>query len=69
MLSLPAGTRYNLPVSLPPGPRLPRLAQAGMVTAAPYSWMARRRERYGDVFSSHFPFFGRVVYVANPALV
>jgi cytochrome P450 family 135 len=31
--------------------------------------MARRRERYGDVFSSHFPFFGRIVYVADPALV
>ncbi len=30
-----------------------------MVTAAPYAWMAKRRERYGDVFSSHFPFFGR----------
>lgn len=40
-----------------------------MVTAAPYSWMARRRERYGDVFSSRFPFFGHVVYVADPALV
>jgi cytochrome P450 len=40
-----------------------------MVTAAPYAWMARRRERYGDVFSSHFPFFGRVVYVADPELV
>jgi cytochrome P450 family 135 len=39
------------------------------VTAGPYSWMQRRRERYGDVFSSHFPFFGRVVYVADPALV
>ena len=68
-LSLPAGTRYNLHVSLPPGPRLPRLAQAAVVTAAPYAWMAKRRERYGDVFSSHFPFFGRVVYVADPALV
>jgi cytochrome P450 len=56
-------------VSLPPGPRLPRLAQAGIVTAAPYAWMVRRRERYGDVFSSHFPFFGRIVYVADPALV
>jgi cytochrome P450 family 135 len=40
-----------------------------MVTASPYAWMAKRRERYGDVFSSHFPFFGRVVYVADPALV
>jgi cytochrome P450 len=38
-----------------------------MVTAKPYAWMAKRRERYGDVFSSHFPFFGRVVYVADPA--
>jgi cytochrome P450 family 135 len=56
-------------VSFPPGPRLPRLVQAARVTAGPYSWMQRRRERYGDVFSSHFPFFGRVVYVADPALV
>jgi cytochrome P450 len=39
------------------------------VTAGPLSWMQKRRERYGDVFSSHFPFFGRVVYVADPALV
>jgi cytochrome P450 len=31
--------------------------------------MAKRRERYGDVFSSRFPFFGDVVYVADPALV
>ena len=39
------------------------------MTIGPYSWMRKRRERYGDVFSSHFPFFGRVVYVADPALV
>jgi len=39
------------------------------VTAGPHSWMHKRRERHGDVFSSHFPFFGRVVYVADPALV
>ena len=31
--------------------------------------MEKRRQRYGDVFSSHFPFFGRVVYVADPALI
>jgi cytochrome P450 len=29
--------------------------------------MIRRRRRYGDVFSSFFPIFGRVVYVAAPA--
>jgi cytochrome P450 family 135 len=48
---------------------MPRLAQAARVTAEPYRWMAKRRERYGDVFSSHFPFYGRIVYVADPALV
>ncbi|MGH2847512.1 MAG: cytochrome P450 [Thermoleophilaceae bacterium] len=56
-------------MSFPPGPRLPRLLQAVRVSAGPLSWMAKRRERYGDVFSSHFPFFGRIVYVADPALV
>jgi cytochrome P450 family 135 len=60
---------YKLPVTFPPGPRLPRLVQAARVTAGPYSWMEKRRQRYGDVFSSHFPFFGRIVYVADPALV
>jgi len=34
----------------------------------PYGWMSARRERYGDVFSSHFPFYGRVVYLAEPEL-
>jgi cytochrome P450 len=31
--------------------------------------MVKRWERYGDVFSSRFPVFGRVVYVAEPSLV
>ena len=61
--------RYNCWMSFPPGPRLPRLVQAARLTAEPYAWMAKRRERYGDIFSSHFPFFGRVVYVADPELV
>jgi cytochrome P450 len=54
-------------MSLPPGPRLPALVQAMLVTAAPYGWMRRRWERYGDVFSSRFPIFGSVVYVVGPA--
>jgi cytochrome P450 len=48
---------------------MPRLLQAAMVTASPYGWMVRRWRRYGDVFTSRFPLFGRVVYVADPALV
>ncbi len=48
---------------------MPPLLQAAFVTASPYGWMVKRWERYGDVFSSRFPIFGRVVYVADPALV
>ncbi len=39
------------------------------MTASPYGWMISRWRRYGDVFSSRFPIFGRVVYVADPAEV
>ena len=56
-------------VEFPPGPRIPPVLQAALVTARPYGWMRARRRRYGDVFSSRFPFFGRVVYVADPAEV
>jgi cytochrome P450 family 135 len=56
-------------VDFPPGPRMPSLMQAAFVTASPYGWMVRRWRRYGDVFSSRFPIFGRVVYLADPALV
>jgi cytochrome P450 len=56
-------------VEFPPGPRIPSLLQAAFVTASPYGWMVRRWRRFGDVFSSRFPIFGRVVYIADPALV
>jgi cytochrome P450 len=56
-------------MSLPPGPRMPSLLQAAFVTVSPYGWMLRRWRRFGDVFTSRFPIFGRVVYVADPALV
>ena len=48
---------------------MPSLLQAGLVTVSPYGWMVRRWRRYGDVFTSRFPIFGRVVYVADPELV
>ena len=67
--ALPALARYNLSVSFPPGPRMPSLLQAAFVTASPYGWMLRRWRRHGDVFSSRFPIFGRVVYVADPGEV
>jgi len=33
----------------------------------PVGWLERRRARYGDCFSSKFPFFGQLVYVSDPA--
>jgi cytochrome P450 family 135 len=69
ILAVPAPARYNLCVTFPPGPRLPRLLQAARVTTSPHSWLDKRRRRHGDVFSSRFPFFGRVVYVTDPALI
>ena len=54
------------PRPFPPGPRLPSAVQAALVLRDPYGWMERRFARYGDCFSSRFPGFGRVVYVASP---
>jgi cytochrome P450 family 135 len=48
---------------------MPSLMQAAFITASPYAWLLRRWRRYGDVFSSRLPIFGRVVYLADPALV
>jgi cytochrome P450 len=48
---------------------MPALLQAAQVARDPNGWMERRWRRYGDVFSSRFPIFGRVVYVASPAYV
>jgi cytochrome P450 len=53
-------------MAFPPGPRRPALLQAAEVARDPYGWMLERWRRYGDTFSSKFPFFGRVVYVADP---
>ena len=32
-------------------------------------FLIRLQRRYGDVFSMRFPYFGRLVYVAEPSLV
>ncbi len=52
----------------PPGPRRPAVVQAANVMREPHRWLQRRYERFGDVFSSRFPFYGRVVYLAEPQL-
>jgi cytochrome P450 len=55
--------------SLPPGSRLPAVAQALIYSRDPLGYFEPLRRRYGDVFSLNFPYFGNLVYVADPDLV
>ena len=55
--------------TLPPGSRAPALAQGVSYARDPLGFLGKRQQRYGDIFSVNFPFFGRVVYVARPDLV
>ncbi len=54
---------------LPPGPRAPAIVNALRFARDPLGYLPGLRERHGDIFSVRFPDFGRVVYVAEPALV
>jgi cytochrome P450 len=54
---------------LPPGSRAPALVQAARYLRDPLGFLPRYQQRYGDIFTVHFPFFGRIVYVASPELV
>jgi cytochrome P450 len=53
----------------PPGSRTPALLQALRYTRDPLGFLVRHQRRYGDIFTLSFPYFGRLVYVADPALV
>jgi cytochrome P450 family 135 len=54
---------------LPPGPRLPGVVQGFRYTRDPIGFFVRLTERYGDAFTVSFPYFGRIVYLADPELV
>jgi len=55
--------------AMPPGSRAPSLVQAARYLRDPLGFLPRHQQRYGEVFSVHFPFFGRIVYVSSPELV
>ena len=55
--------------ALPPGSRAPGLLQGFRYFRDPIGFFNRLQRRYGDVFTFTFPYFGRVVYVADPGLV
>src|ERR1700710_1523466 len=53
----------------PPGSKAPSLLQALRYARDPLGFLVQLQRRYGDIFTLSFPFFGRLVYVADPALV
>ncbi len=53
----------------PPGTRLPATAQVVLYARDPLGFLIDLQRRYGDIFSVSFPFYERLVYVADPALV
>jgi len=48
---------------------MPAALQALRYVRDPLGFLIRLQRRYGDVFSLRFPYFGRLVYVAEPGLV
>ncbi|HEY8810116.1 MAG TPA: cytochrome P450 [Solirubrobacterales bacterium] len=57
------------PAPFPPGSKLPAIAQAVRYVRAPLGFLTDLQHRHGDIFSVSFPYFGKVVYVADPVLV
>jgi cytochrome P450 family 135 len=55
--------------ALPPGPRAPGVVQLLSYARDPLGFLSEHQRRYGDIFSVRFPYFGRIVYVAEPGLV
>ena len=55
------------PVTLPPGPRLPRSVQAAVMLRHGSSFVAACRRRYGSVFTLRVAGLGTMVYLADPA--
>ena len=45
------------------------MLQALRYARDPLGFLIALQRRYGDIFTLSFPFFGRLVYVADPALV
>ena len=54
---------------LPPGPRAPGAVQLLRYARDPLGFLAEQQRRYGDIFVTRFPYFGRITYVAAPELV
>jgi cytochrome P450 len=56
-------------MALPPGPRLPRVAQTLGWVSRPGPWLERLRERYGDAFTLRIAHEGTWVMLSDPEAV
>ncbi|MDX6669391.1 MAG: cytochrome family, partial [Solirubrobacteraceae bacterium] len=56
-------------MSLPPGPRLPKLLQTARVAADPLRFYQQSQRRYGDLFTLRYHPFGTLVYVCDPQAI
>ena len=52
--------------TLPPGPPLPAVVQAGLSWVAPMRFLQTCHRRYGDWFTIRIPRMGKIVYLADP---
>jgi cytochrome P450 len=62
-------TATTEPVRLPPGPRLPKIIQGGLLLAAQYRTVAALGRRYGRAFTINVPVLGQTVMISEPALI
>jgi cytochrome P450 len=52
-----------------PGSRAPGVSQLLHYARDPLGFLPDQQRRFGDIFSVRFPYFGQIVYVAEPELV
>jgi cytochrome P450 len=52
-----------------PGSHAPGIVQLVNYGLDPLGFLGTQQRRFGDIFSVRFPYFGRIVYVAQPDLV
>src|SRR4051812_33001978 len=55
--------------TLPPGPKVPKLAQTLFMARYWDRWLHACHRRYGDVFTVRFAPWGDIVYFADPAAI
>ena len=56
-------------MSLPPGPRLPKLVQTARIGYGTLGFLRRCQRRYGDIFTLRYHPFGTLVYLCDPAAI